>query len=165
MAGLTSNLIEVLKGQIVLYEQIIALSTEKKEYIIANDIENLRRVVGEENNIVPKILRQDRQREKIMADICLVLNKKLDEFTLTTLVGLIEGQPEHDALKDIVDKTRISIEKMGALNESNNILIENALDFVNYNINVIHSTFSPQPAGYGDNDDNMEQSSFLDING
>jgi len=166
MAGLISNLIEVLQGQVVLYQQISALSAQKKDYIIANDIESLRKVVGEENAIVPKVMRQDKERERIIKDICMVLNKKEEDMTLSYLVTLMENQPEHGQLAEVVEKTKTAVYELNHINETNKALIESALEFIDYNINLIHSTFSDTPASYGGNYEEVgEQKSFLDVNG
>ncbi|MDR2183597.1 MAG: flagellar protein FlgN [Clostridiales bacterium] len=166
MAGLISNLIEVLQGQVVLYQQISALSAQKKEYIIKNDIENLRKIVAEENMVVPRVMRGDKERERIMKDICMVLNKKDEDMTLSYLVTLMENQPEHAELQDIVERTKTAVYELNDINETNKALIENALEFIDYNINLIHSTFSETPVGYGSNYEEIgEQKSFLDING
>jgi len=168
MAGLVSNLIDVLKGQVDLYNQIAALSAQKKDFIIKNDIENLRTVVSEENALIPKALRGDKDREKIMKDICTVLNKKEEEMSLGYLVVLMENQPEHDELANTVDSLKAAAEETRVLNETNKVLVQHALEFIDYNINVIHSSFSDTsgPVGYNDAlEDAGGQTSFLDING
>ena len=166
MAGLINNLIEVLRGQVELYQQISALSARKKEFIIKNDIESLRKIVGEENMVVPRVIRGDKERERIIKDICTVLNKKEEDMTLSYLVTLMENQPEHAELEEIVDKTKVAVHELNDINEANKALIENALEFIDYNINLLHSTFADMPAGYGSNyEDVGEQKSFLDVNG
>ena len=166
MAGLISNLIDTLRGQVELYQQISALSVRKKDYIIKNDIESLRKIVGEENAIVPKVMRGDKERERIMKDICMVLNKPQEDMTLSYLVTLMENQPEHAELAEVVEKTKAAVYELNDINDDNKTLIENALEYIDYNINLIHSTFSEVPASYGSNYEEVgEQRSFLDING
>jgi len=170
MAGLVSSLIDVLKGQVDLYGQIAALSARKKDFIISNDIDSLRAIVAEENALIPKALRGDKEREKIMKDICTVLNKKEEEMSLSYLVVLMENQPEHDALDDVVAKLKAVADEMKELNESNKVLVEHALEFIDYNINVIHSSISDVPAGAAGYNDSFDEtsgqtSSFLDTSG
>ena len=166
MAGLISNLIETLKGQGDLYKQITALSVRKKECIIKNDIEGLRGIVSEENVLVPKVIRIDKEREQIMRDICTVLNKKEEDMTLTNLVKLMENQLEHKELKKAVEDLKTAAEEMREINEANKTLVQHALEYIDYNINVIHSSFSEAPAGYNDTlEDTREQISFLDTSG
>jgi len=168
MAGLVSNLIDVLKGQVDLYQQIAALSAQKKDFVIKNDIENLRKIVAEENALIPRALRGDKEREKIMKDICTVLNKKEEDMNLSYLVVLMENQPEHKELENVVSMLKAAADETKALNETNKVLVQQALEFIDYNINVIHSSFSEAPAATGYNntfEDAGNQTSFLDING
>jgi flagellar biosynthesis/type III secretory pathway chaperone len=162
MAGLVSSLIDVLKGQTELFSEVIALSVDKKELIIKNDIDRLREVVKQENAVVPKALKGDKDREKIMADISVVMNKKLEDLTLSYLIELMQGQPEHEALVKAVDDFAKAIAQMKAANDANKLLIENALDYIEFNMNIIHSSLEAGPAGYGSLEDNHEAGSFLD---
>jgi flagellar biosynthesis/type III secretory pathway chaperone len=162
MAGLVSSLIEVLKGQTELFREVIALSVDKKELIINNDIEKLKDIVKQENVIVPKLLKGDKDREKIMADISVVMNKKLEDLTLSFLSELMEGQPEHEALVKAIEEFAAAMGEMKAANDANKLLIENALDYIEFNINIIHSSLEAGPAGYGALEDNHEAGSFID---
>ena len=162
MAGLVSSLIETLKGQTELFREVIALSVDKKGFIIKNDIEKLRAVVKQENVIVPKLLKGDKDREKIMADISVVMNKPLADLTLSYLTELMQGQPEHEALVAAIDEFVVVTDEMKAANDANKLLIENALDYIEFNINIIHSSLEAGPVGYGALEDNHEAGSFLD---
>jgi flagellar biosynthesis/type III secretory pathway chaperone len=162
MAGLVSSLIDVLKGQTELFREVIALSVDKKEFIIKNDIEKLRELVKQENVIVPKALKGDKDREKIMADISVVMNKKLEDLTLSYLAELMQGQPEHEALVKAIDEFARAIADLKAANDSTKMLIENALEYIEFNMNIIHSSLEAGPAGYGSLEDNHEAGSFID---
>jgi len=161
MAGLVSSLIDVLQGQVDLYNQIAALSARKKEFVIANDIDSLRDILAEENAVIPKVIRGDKDREKIMKDICTVLNKKEAELTLRGLVVLMENRPEHVELAAVVTALGAAAAEVQRLNEDNKALVEQALEFIDYNINVIHSSMAEAP----NMDLDTSQSGFLDING
>jgi len=163
MAGLISNLIETIKGQTVLFRQVTALSEDKREFIIKNDIESLRGLVKQENQIVPKILTGDKKREQLMKDIATVLNKNFDELTFSALANFIDGQPEHPAFVAAVDEFILALEEMKEKNDANKVLINDALDYIEFNMNIIHSSLDAQPAGYGATlDDAHEPGSFLD---
>ncbi|MCL2236280.1 MAG: flagellar protein FlgN [Defluviitaleaceae bacterium] len=163
MAGLISDLISVIQGQTVLFKEVVALSADKKNFIIKNDIEGLRGIVAQENIIVPKALKGDKERERIMADIATVLNKKNDELTLTKLAELTEGQPENPEFKIAVEEFIIVLDEMKQSNDANKLLIESALEFLEFNMNVVHSSLDAGPVGYGDTlDDGHEPGSFID---
>ena len=163
MAGLITDLINVIEGQTALFKQVIALSSGKREFIIKNDIEGLRGIVAKENEIVPKALKGDKERERIMADIATVLNKKKDELTLSLLAELTEGQPENPAYKIAVDEFILALDEMKEANDANKILIESALEYLEFNMNIVHSSMDAGPVGYSDTlDEGHEPGSFLD---
>jgi len=163
MAGLINNLIDTIKGQTELFRGVVALSADKKKYIIQNDIENLREIVKQENIIVPKALKGDKVRDGIMRDMATVLNKPVDELTLTRIAEIIEGQPEHAEYIAVLEEFVLVATEMKEANDSNKLLIENALDYIDFNMNIIHSSLDAQPIGYGAyDDDNRQPGSFID---
>ena len=163
MAGLITDLIETLQGQTELFKQVIALSEDKKNFIIKNDIENLREIVKQENQIVPKALKGDKTRERLMKDISTVLNTNHDELTFASLAELISGQPEHPAFVQAAKDFELAAQEMKEQNDNNKLLLQDALDYIEFNMNIIHSSIEAQPAGYGDLLDNTnEPGSFLD---
>jgi len=162
MAGLVSNLIQTLKGQTDLFTQTTALLTLKREHIVKNDIEALRDVVKQENELLPRALKNDKDREKIIADIATVLNKSKDDLTLSYLAQLIEGQPEHKDFVAAVDEFVVALDEMKAANDQAKVLVQDALEFVEFNMNIIHSSLDVPPAGYGALEDGHEPGSFLD---
>jgi len=163
MAGLISNLIDTIKGQTELFKQLTALSEDKKNFIIQNDVEGLRGIVKQENIIVPKALKGDKTREQLMADIATVLNKNYDDLTFSRLAELIDGQPEHPDFVSAMEDFIMAVDAMKQANDASKLLLEDALDYIDFNMNVIHSSLDAQPAGYGALlDDTHEPGSFLD---
>ena len=166
MAGLVGNLIDVLKGQVELYGEIIALSGDKKEFIIKNDIEGLRTIVSQENALVPRALRHDKDMASIIANICIVLNKEEADMNLTYLVSLMENQPQYGELKTVVDEVLAAARELKAVNDSTKVLVESALDFIDYSMNAVQSSFNAIPVGYGETlSETREVKNFLDKNG
>ena len=161
MAGLVESLTSTLTEQNSLYKEIILLLSEKKEYIIKNDIEALRGIIDKENSVTAKALRAEKKRAEIMKNISIVLNKNQDILTFDFLINSLENKPGQKELKEIVSEIRETSEKMKEINDSVRSLVENALEYIDYSINVIH-TSSDFNSQYPDSDG---ESSFLDING
>jgi len=162
MAGLVSNLIDILQGQTKLFGEVVALSVQKRQFIVKNDIDALRAVVKQENVLVPKALKNDKDRERIMTDIATVLNKKQDELTLSYLGELIQGQPEHDSFVRAVDEFLVAMQEMKEANDAAKVLVQDALEYIDFNMNIIHSSLDSGPVGYGALEDSHEPGSFLD---
>jgi len=163
MAGLINSLIENIKEQTGFFNELSALSDEKKQMIIQNDVEGLRGIVKQENAIVPKALKVEKNREQIMKDIATVLNKNFDDLTFSSLAELIQAQPEHPAFVAAFENFIMALDEMKQKNDENKILIADALEYIDFNMNVIHSSMDAQPAGYGDLlDSGQEPGSFID---
>ena len=166
MAGLIHDLIENLNGLISAYDELTALCCEKKNYIIDNDAQNIKRMTALETTAVARVNRVDKERINIVKDVCQVLGRKEDELTLTQLGELIANQPEHKEYVEVVERLKSAAADLNEINEQNKALITNAMEFIDFSINAVRSTMDNNPAGFGrDGEEYRESTSFLDING
>jgi len=163
MPGLINNLISVISEQASFYEDLVSLGTQKKEYIIQNDVEALRKVMAQENAIVGKAQRVDRARADLMHDIAGVLNEKESELTLSRLAEIIREQSEHKSFVDVAERLRIAADTLKNVNEQNKLLLQNALEYIDFTINLIRSTYEGEPAGYMPGGETPGARSFLDV--
>ena len=164
MAGLMIQLIDVLAEHASICEELIVLGKQKKEYIINNDVSSLRKLTVQENTLVGKAQRVEKARLELVGDIAVVLNEKTGSLTLSRLAEIIQGQAEHEPFSRAADRLRSSLDALKALNEQNKLLLQNALDYVDFSINVIRSTYSGDAGGYmPDGSDAPGSRSFLDV--
>ncbi len=165
LAGLIEEMVNILSAQHEILNDLVELSKEKTEYIIKNNIEALQRVTGVENVMSSKLQRLDRKREVLNKDIAIVLGQNSEELSLNKLTELMEGQNEYSALSELENKLAISMKELKSLNEQNKRLIFNSLEYIDFNINAIRSTFTPQPVQYakdGKAVDNEQRQAFFD---
>jgi flagellar biosynthesis/type III secretory pathway chaperone len=144
------ELVTVLGRERDIYRSLIPISERKTSILIKEDLKSLQEVTEEEQNLLDEVYALDKKREKIIANIGVVLNKDPKELDLTTLAKLMARQPEekkrlselHDSLKDIM-------ERLVSVNEKNKDLIENSLEMIEFNMNFIQSTrMSPGSNNY-----------------
>ncbi len=159
MAGLVSELVLLLQEQTELYENLLALSEEKKDAIIKNNIDELQKVTSVENIIISKNQKLEKKRSIAVSDIALVLGKTENELTLSVLLQIIENQPEYESLKLISDKMLSIIERLKEINENNKMLLLNALDYVDFSLNLFRSTVLKEAPTYS-----QEGGSYADKN-
>ncbi|MCL2415867.1 MAG: flagellar protein FlgN [Defluviitaleaceae bacterium] len=167
MASLIQDLIENLDNQLALYEDLITLSKNKKECIIKNDVEDLKKITKIEGVVVSRLSRFDKDCFDIIKDIATVLNRKQDNLTLSSIADTISNQPEHPRFIEQIGQIKTAIKKLAELNEDNKILIANVLDFIDFNINVMRPVMgADSPVKYPKSGEEIRESaSFLDING
>jgi flagellar biosynthesis/type III secretory pathway chaperone len=141
VASLIDELISVLEEECNVYQQLIPITEEKTRVIVVNDLNSLQDITAKEQTTISRINSLERKREQIMENIRTVINRKKGEFTLKTLIELMEKQPkEQRALSLIHDNLKSTIERLVEINNRNKSLIQQSLDMIEFNMNFIQST-------------------------
>jgi hypothetical protein len=133
------------------YEKLVELSKEKTPVIVAGDITMLQVIVDKEQPIVDVISKLEHERDEVLKDIAIVLNKDVTTLKLKNIIELLKGQPqEQHRLALIHDKLSATIKTMAAINENNKMLLEHSLEMVKFEIDLYQSTKkAPETANYG----------------
>ena len=145
MAGMIDQLTAILSEQAQRYEELLGLAHEKKDIIVQNDIEALQKITHLENMVISQNKRLEKQRLALAVDIADVLGRRGQDLDIGTLLSLIDGQPGQAELKAAGDRIREILAQLKEANDFNNSLIQNALDYIEYSLNMIRS--SDQPVG------------------
>lgn len=147
------NLIDVLDRENAAYERVAVLAESKTSAIVAGDIENLGKIMEEEQEIVGKIQGMEKQRDKFLADIANVVNRDVETLKLIDLIQMLESMPDQQQkLKDVQKRLRETIDKLRETNGKNQLLLAERLDMVDFNLNMIRAVKSaPQTANYSKN--------------
>lgn len=150
MASLMENLIEVLDRESQEYEDLLELSTKKTSVIVAGGLDDLAKITDEEQNVVGKINRLEQQRQEVYADIANVINRDVNKLMLTDLVEMLKERPqERQKLARVHDRLSTAVHKVRSVNEQNRILIENALEMVEFDMNMLQAMkTAPETANY-----------------
>lgn len=157
------NLIDVLDRENAAYERVAVLAESKTSAIVAGDIENLGKIMEEEQEIVGKIQGMEKQRDKFLADIANVVNKDVETLKLTNLVQMLESIPDQQQkLIAVHERLKKTTQSLSELNDRNQMLIADKLEMVDFNLNMIRNLKSaPQTANYSK--DAHENGSVLGI--
>ena len=153
MASLLENLIDVLDRENAAYERVAVLAESKTSAIVAGDIENLGKIMEEEQEIVGKIQGMEKQRDKFLADIANVVNRDVETLKLIDLIQMLESMPDQkQKLEGVQGSVRETIDKLRETNGKNQLLLAERLDMVDFNLNMIRAVKSaPQTANYSKN--------------
>jgi len=139
MAGMIDQLIDILGEQATRCEELLGLAREKKDVIIQNDIENLQKITSLENMVISQNNRLERQRESLAKDIAEVLGKRGQVMDIAALIEAMAGQPQQEPLREAGNRIRGILADLKEANETNQMLIQNALDYIEYSLNVVRS--------------------------
>lgn len=150
MASLMENLIEVLDRECDEYEGLLTVSQRKTPIIVSGNLDNLQKITDEEQTLVSRINNLERRRMEVTADIATVLNKDVTKLTLTNLIDMLAARPEEQAaLMKSYDRLHQSVRELKRVNEQNGSLLRDALEMVNFEINILHAAkAAPETANY-----------------
>jgi len=162
MAGMLDQLINIMGEQSERYEELLGLAKEKRDIIILNDIENLQKVTHLENLVISQSQKLERKRITVVSDIALVLNQKEDDLTLSKLIELMEGQEGQDKLIELKEKFKVVIEDLKEHNDQNTQLVQNALDYLDFNSNLIRGAMSNHSLYPGMDDNYPSEAGYID---
>ncbi|MGN1205441.1 MAG: flagellar protein FlgN [Eubacterium sp.] len=141
MASLMEELIDTLDKEDRLYADLIPIQEEKIRAIIANDLDSLSRLQSQEQVLVDQVGNLENKRLQVTADIATVLGMKPDEMNLEKLVNKLNNQPkEKETLEKLHDRLKRTMGRLQELNLQNKKLLTEALEMVEFNMNVIRST-------------------------
>ncbi len=150
MASLMEVLIDVLEKESQEYENLLTLSMKKTPVIVSEDLAELARITDEEQIIVSRINHLDHQRNEAVNDIANVLNKDVDNLKIVDLIRMLAARPdEQEKLAAVFDKLQDNVRGVKRINEQNRELIQDALELVQFNMNVLQAmNKAPETANY-----------------
>ena len=141
MASLIEELIQTLKREDEIYNDLIPIAKEKTQIIIKNDLENLQRITDKEQEAVDKLTALEHKRMDIIQNIGVVINRDSKTLTLRAITEILKKQPkEQKELSVINDRLKQTIQTLVEINNHNKSLINESLEIIEFNMNFIQST-------------------------
>ncbi|MCL2840110.1 MAG: flagellar protein FlgN [Defluviitaleaceae bacterium] len=148
MAGMITQLIDVMKEQVARHTELYGLSVEEKDAIVKNDIDELQKLVNLKNMVISQNNRLEKQRMSLTGDIAEVMGLPDKDLTFSQLIEMMEGKPEEAELRKVGTSLREIVEKLKEANDLNKELLDSAVEFVEYSLNALRSTIDPEPPEY-----------------
>ena len=141
MASLMEELVETLNREEQLYADLIPIQEDKLRAIVANDRAAIGRLSDEEQKLVDEVGVLETKRIRIANDIATVLGKPPGAMKLENMIDALKNQPkEQKILQELHDRLRRTISRLQDLNIRNKELLNQAMEMVEFNMNVIRST-------------------------
>jgi len=153
MAGMIDQLVEVMGEQAERYNELLGLSLEEKDLLVKNDVEGLQKITNLKNLVITQNNRLERKRISLVDDIAEVMGSTEKDMPLKQLIELLDGQPEAEQLAEIGIRLRETLEKLQESNDLNKQLLESSLDYIEYSLNMIRSSVTPEIASFPDKGD------------
>jgi flagellar biosynthesis/type III secretory pathway chaperone len=143
------KLIALLTEMAALYQAILGLSRQKRDILIAVKPHDLEAVTKQEELLILQVGKLEAARVKLMQQLAAASGVSVDDLTLTDVKKLAGPEIAEKLDKIATDFDRIMAE-LAPVNKLNAELIQRALSFINYNINILtQSTAGPTYAPQG----------------
>lgn len=150
MASLMEELLDVLQEEDRQYQELIALAEQKTEALIASKIVEIQEIAEGEQAVVEVIKRCEKKCDEVIKDMGIVLGKDTESLTVSELIDLLEKQPEEQKkLREVYQSLGQTAKRMKACNDKNRMLVEQALEMVEFDLTLFRSLrTAPETANY-----------------
>jgi hypothetical protein len=129
------QLVMALEKEEEIYQDILELSLNKKQAIIDGDVKNLEKIVNKEKALAMSLIKLDNIRVRIVNEI-LKENGVDSVENITELSEYINPMAKEKILK-LKSKLNHVIKKVRNENELNKDLVEQQLDYIQFNIDLM----------------------------
>ncbi|GBG57947.1 hypothetical protein SPFL3102_01667 [Sporomusaceae bacterium FL31] len=143
------RLVDVLANMLKLYQALLTISKQKHDILVGAKAQELDALTKQEELLIVQIGKLEVIREKYLQELITVHKFSDENITISKLTEVADqdiGGQITDLLKQF-DRITAELVQMNKLNTK---LIEQALSFINYNINLLtQNTIGPTYAAKG----------------
>lgn len=138
MTKSVEQLVQTLDKEAEIYRELLDLSSQKRESIKNQNIDQLEKMVNLEQGLVVSLFKLEELREKVVDKI---MREEKIEF-VENVTQLAQMLNDEDRSKVIASKNRLLVLVKNVSDESrfNNKMIEDKLELINFNINLLAQT-------------------------
>jgi flagellar biosynthesis/type III secretory pathway chaperone len=157
------NLIKVLEYERKLYGRLLHLSENKTSAVVNNELENLQEITVKEQELTDELKKLADVRDKTIGQIGRSTGNYSNNITVTDLISLVPDEYS-SRLSQVSQSLKETINKLKNKNDLNMQLIKNALEYVDFSLNLLTQPV-PQAVQYGrkGNEEGAKSRGVLDI--
>lgn len=133
-----ADLLEVMRKESDIYEELLGIEKDKKQVIIDNDVKALEAITAKEQGFVKAIVNLESLRAEVIDGFCKLRGISVIKTIDDIMAQLEEGKA---ALVE-AEKQRLSaiINELIEVNNLNTSLLEDSIDYINYTMDLLTST-------------------------
>lgn len=136
----SEELMDILKKEYEILLTLKELTFDKTDFITNNQVEKLEEMIKKEEELINLMANTEEERINLMDSWGVGINTPLSE--------VIEKVPEgKEGLMDIGEKLSKSMEEIQSRNNINSQLINENLQWLDFNMNLLTNTFTPTTYG------------------
>lgn len=133
------NIIASMTELTAIYRVILELSRKKKQALVAASVEELGSLVKEEESLVLRIGAHEQARRQLILDLAAAYKIAPEAITPAKTKELSDAATAA-RLQAAEDELASVLRELAPLNKLNSELIQQSLNYVNYNLNLLTQT-------------------------
>jgi hypothetical protein len=131
-----NDLIEILENQNKIYNALIDVSKEMKQYIEKNDVKELDMLVKVESALTMKFSLLENRRKAMSRSIRAQYDIPEDSFNMTELKKYL-NESEAAKMEETQESLIKSMQELDQINSSNNMLVKSRLDWIDLSLRIL----------------------------
>jgi len=138
----------IMERMCTVHEQLLELGREKAQAIIKNNVDAITQITSKENKLMKQVA--ELEQERIDSIRAFMQHKGIafhDGLTMNDLLKVVFNLKEKQSLQDVQQRLLGIIDALQHQNEQNRHLIEQALNFINYSLDLMVG--GDEGPGYG----------------
>lgn len=128
---------EVLRDQLVIHEQLLSLSKEKKDVLISGTLSKLEDIVKEEHRLIQEVSHLEQDRYAMITQLAESLGLGVESITISFLLEVIKNDATKDRLVKLRDDLDDTVSELAEINELNAKLLEQSLEYIQTTMELI----------------------------
>lgn len=160
--ALVDRLIEILNTETSIYENILKLSKNKTDVIIAGKVSELEGITRLEQSIIIKLGKLEEEREEAVERLAAELDSDAADITLAGLLEILPKE-QSEKLKHCHETLSKNFSQLCEANVLNSRLIRNSLEYIDFSINILTNAGSTGNYGNSGRSDDQRKRNFFDM--
>ena len=135
---LVDKLLNVMEEEAKIFLDYLDLSQKKKDVLINENIAVLESITNTEKDMAERLGKLEKEREKIIEELAVQANLKSTELTVSSIMEKVD-RSRRERLETARNTIKDTVEKIKEANKINESLINNALEYINFSVNLLTS--------------------------
>lgn len=136
MQQYVDSLCILMANLVTVYQNLVALAKEKTAILVQGDVQKLEALLAQETELLFAAGKLEKQRGILMQEWSAAAGWKAEEVTTQFILEQLEPSAKESIEQKTIELKPL-LDELRALNKTNGELIEQALHFVNYSLELM----------------------------
>jgi flagellar biosynthesis/type III secretory pathway chaperone len=137
---LASDLANVMDEILEAHKGLAGAARAKKDCVINNDVNGVKQITEREKDLLAFVSRLEKTRLALVGEVARCVDKSESGITLSAIAEIMPEGRQRTRLLETASEMRRCMSELKTLNEQNWELIKNALDYIDFSVNLMRGS-------------------------